>query len=400
MSKLEGAPSYYFGQDGDWDSPLVDVYLTVELPFFVFVPWGDVAIEHGGVSTVVRLCPPYYEEFGVKVTDSRQSRSYIGPRSSEPRRRSPEVQRFIDENGVPLMERDCKTVLRISAKCHEYFLARTEYTLPRQKVEVGAYLASLAEGHLPLVNELIQRYRLATYDYFAYELSPWDVPVWTVIGAQYGGRLAHLVPYSLFDTPPVIAGPDGQYQAISYAERDALSESASKQAGPGEFELLDARSCMERGDYTGAVRRTVTAIEVLVRALRLEQLRVDHAGDEAAALRELRATNTNFPKRFKDWSGAANKTLSERRSADLKEIRKWRHGIVHAGDRVNFDEVNRAQRLVDSGRWLFDYIEDRPERAQLRDTDVRKSLGRRVMSVRFATTVENGQLIVQRPEAH
>lgn len=400
MSLPEGLPPYYFGQDADWDSPLIDVFLTVELPFYIFVPWGDIEIDHAGVSTTVRLCPPYYEEFGLKVTDSKQSRSYIGPRSSKPHQLPPEMQKYIDENDVAVMERDCKTVLRISAKCHEYFLARREYTFPRQRAEVDAYLASLAEAHLPVVNELIQRYRLATYDYFAHELSPWDVPVWTVIGERYGGRLTHLMPYSLWDLPPVIYDLEGKPGPLHYAEREALNEPAAKRAGPGEFELLDARSCMERGDYTGAVRRTVTAIEVLVRTLRLEQLRAQHAGDEAAALRELELTNNKFPKRLKDWSETAGKEISKRQSADLKDIRDWRNRIVHDGERVNFDEVDRAQHLVDLGRWLFNYIEDRPERARFRDTDVRKSFGRRVMSNRFAVAVDDGHLIVQRPAVH
>ena len=43
--------------------------------------------------------------------------------------------------------------------------------------------------------------------------------------------------------------------------------------GPsGEFDLLDARSLMERGDYTGAVRRTTTAIEALIGAKLKEEL--------------------------------------------------------------------------------------------------------------------------------
>jgi hypothetical protein len=36
---------------------------------------------------------------------------------------------------------------------------------------------------------------------------------------------------------------------------------------PGELELLDAVNLMERGDYSGAVRRVTTAIEVVVEAV-------------------------------------------------------------------------------------------------------------------------------------
>lgn len=47
-----------------------------------------------------------------------------------------------------------------------------------------AYFAALCASPVPVVNEVILRNRLATYDFFPFEVSPWDVPVWFVQTAQ------------------------------------------------------------------------------------------------------------------------------------------------------------------------------------------------------------------------
>lgn len=51
---------------------------------------------------------------------------------------------------------------------------------------------------------------------------------------------------------------------------------------PGELELMDALNLMQRGDYSGAVRRVTTAIEVAVEAA-VEQDVSAQDGEEAAA---------------------------------------------------------------------------------------------------------------------
>lgn len=39
---------------------------------------------------------------------------------------------------------------------------------------------------------------------------------------------------------------------VEYCELNELKEPAALSSSPGEFDLLDARSLMERGDFTGA----------------------------------------------------------------------------------------------------------------------------------------------------
>ena len=89
---------------------------------------------------------------------------------------------------------------------------------------------------------------------------------------------AVLLPYREWDSKPVIVGepatPGGSptIQPFEWTDRAALESVTTADASAGEFDLLDARSLMQRGDYTGAVRRTTTAIEALIGAKLEEEL--------------------------------------------------------------------------------------------------------------------------------
>lgn len=50
--------------------------------------------------------------------------------------------------------------------------------------------------------------------------------------------------------------------------------------------------------------------------------------------------------------------------------RNERHAIVHQAMRIGFNERGRAQRAVDTGRWTYDFIENRPERARIRNSQI------------------------------
>ena len=100
----------------------------------------------------------------------------------------------------------------------------------------------------------MQSYRLATYDYFAFEISPWDAPGWWI---ERGGNAtsAILVPYRAWDVKPEIY--EGfQRLRLHYWNAETVSANfrtdppnqISTTATPGEFELLDALNLMERGD--------------------------------------------------------------------------------------------------------------------------------------------------------
>jgi hypothetical protein len=237
---------------------------------------------------------------------------------------------------------------------------------------------------------LIQRYRLKTYDYFPYEVSAWDVPIWYLKVAGMGAR-AVLLPYKSWDTKPVVIedgdapGDPPKLRPFEWATTNELSEASSFEATPGEFDLLDARSLMERGDYTGAVRRTVTALEAILASALLTELEKRYDSTEAAD--RLRRTDNNYPGRLAQWRKLAKPSITQKEFDRFEATRQIRHDIVHRARRLTHDDRGLAQFAVDNGRWLFNKIEAKPDRAKLRDYGVLKSVGRVALAPRFPATL-------------
>lgn len=398
--------SYAFGDTIDWSSSLMETFLYVELPFWLMVSPGSITVCVSGLDFQVEVCGPWMEVFGKEITDSRVSCFHQGPQQEDyeppPTFKSAMDQTFksaMDQLKLTWMRRNCKAVLRLRGCAHnDAFRATREDERPGVRSEREAYWASLCEAHLPVVNEVIQRYRLATYDYFAYEVSAWDVPVWYIKHGGEGFR-ALLLPYKGWDAKPVTIedgdspGSPPRVRQFEWASLAEISETPSDNATPGEFELLDARSLMERGDYTGAVRRTVTAIEAVLGWALLNELKKNH--DDAEAAERLARTDNDFPGRLAQWRKLANPAISQNECDSFEETRKIRHEIVHRGRRLVHNDRGRAQRAVDTGRWLYNKIEGNPDRARLRDRNVLKSAGRVALAPRFSSTVTTHGIVLK-----
>jgi hypothetical protein len=383
--------SFTFGDGIDWSTSLVETTLYVELPFWLMTPAGDVRVQWARVDFVVTICPPWTEVFLAYFTDSRLTSIHQGPITPEKWLPSQPWADEIAARGDPVMERHCKTVLRLTTAAHSgAFREITDADPPRVSAEQEAYWASLCEAHIPVVNELIQRFRLVTYDYFAYEVSAWDVPVWYIKHEGRGFRSV-LLPYQAWDDKPVTIedadtpGDPPRVRPFEWVACDELANASSTDATPGEFDLLDARSLMERGDYTGAVRRTVTAIEALVESVLLTELEKKY--DPAEATRRLELTKNDFPGRLRQWRKLSGSTVSQAEIDNFNDTREVRHQIVHRGLRLTHNDRYRAQRMVDTGRWLYNKTEAKPERAKVRDKGVLKSVGRAALALRFPSTL-------------
>jgi len=392
--------SFTIGDGIDWSSPLVETTLYVELPFWMMTPPGRVNVQLFGSAFTVDVCLPWIELFGGEVLDSRASCVYRGP--WQPNGDGPLRNQIVEltRKRVPSMLRHCKTVLRLHARAHSgAFRQITDTDPPRVRRELETYWASLCDAHLPVVNELIQRYRLVTYDYFAYEVSAWDVPVWFLKHAEALYRVV-LVPYKSWDDKPTISegrkstNDEPESRLLEYATLPELATASSKDAAPGEFDLLDARSLMERGDYTGAVRRTVTAIEAVLASALLGELTKKYGPVEAAP--RLEKTAFDFPGRLRQWCKIAQTEISEQDFDRLEQTRKVRHEIVHRSRRLVHEDRGIAQHAVDTGRRLYNKIEGKPDRAKLRDTGALKSLGRVALALRYPAILNADGITVTR----
>jgi hypothetical protein len=343
-----------FGDGIDWSSELAETMLYVELPFWLMLSPGPVDIEWAGTTFTIHVCPMWMEVFVHEVTDSRVTVAHQGPwhPTYEP---TQELAVELARHQEPWMRRLCKTVLRLSTRAHSSaFRELGPAELPRVRAEQEAYWASLCEAHIPVVNELIQRYRLVTYDHFAFEVSAWDVSVWYLKHSNKGYR-AVLLPYKSWDCKPVIvedgAAPSDppKVRPFQWAELPDLGSMTSAEATPGEFDLLDARSLMQRGHYTGAVRRAVTAMEAVVAWALLGELKKNYSASEAE--QQLKNTDNDFPGRLRQWRKLANPPISQQEFDEFEVTRKIRHDIVHRGLRLGHNERGLAQRAVDTGRW-------------------------------------------------
>jgi hypothetical protein len=363
--------SYWIGQELDWEASTVPVKLHVELPYWLMVPDCVQTVEVNGHSFPVAVRDNYFELYAAAVVNSRSTCLYLGP----PRRLRPDLQKAIEKSKAPIIRRKCKTVLVIGSNCNEDVLA-TFSEKGQRKRPAYYYLQSFCGAHLDIVNRLIQQYRLSTYDYFPYELSPWDVPIWFVVSSADCVRIV-LQDYLAWDEKPVIVDnvSGGRRERYKLIDPSELQTALAFQPSEGEFELLDALNFMVRGDYSDAVRRIYTAIEAQTAfALRQELLKKHPL---PVVEEKLKASESDFPGRLRQYQKLSHRKLNDALVKEFDITRTLRRSIVHRGKRIAFNERGQAQRSVDTGRWIFDWLENQPARRDVREKKIgKRSLGR------------------------
>lgn len=357
------------GQELNWEAPSVPVDLYVELPFWIMVPDCLQDVKVHGHTFNVEIKDSYIEKYAGAVSDSRLNCVYIGP--PEPDQPSPELENLIKEGHAPVMDRKCKTVLRIHSACNKDVLTAAQQEDKRSR-SAHPYLESFCEAHLEVINHLVQHYRLSTYDYFAYEVSPWDVPIW-LVGSKVGAVRVVLLKYAAWDLKPIIHPASGSWEHYQLIDENELRSAMSIEPSAGEYELLDALNFMERGDFSGAVRRITTAIEAQLESVLREELLKIHPMAEVE--KKLKASENDFSGRLRQYQKLSGRKLSLEK--ELETTRTLRHSIVHNAYRIPFSQREQAQRAVDTGRWIFDWLENQPTRIDVREKRIAKrSLGR------------------------
>jgi tetratricopeptide (TPR) repeat protein len=385
---------FSIGQNLDWEASPIPVTLYVELPFWIMVPDCLQEVVINDCRFDVEIKDNYIEKYACAFGESRSNCIYIGPPESW--QSNPDLEKFTKEGNVPIMDRKCKTVLCIHSACNKDVLTAAGRESTRSR-EAHFYLGAFCEAHLEVINHLIQHYRLSTYDFFPYEVSPWDVPIWFV-GSEVGIARVILQNYAAWDEKPAMyktitaSGPNERYELIKAHE---LQSALSLEPSAGEYELLDASNFMERGDYSGAVRRITTAIEVqLESVLRQELLKIYPVAEVEEKLKD---SENDFPGRRRQYQKLSGRKLSAEQEEDLESIRTLRHSIVHNAYRISLNERELAQRAVDTGRWIFNWLENQPTREDIRGKRIAKrSLGRRLMLF-SAKITPHGVIVYNQP---
>jgi HEPN domain-containing protein len=390
--------SYFVGQSLDWEAEDLPITLVVELPYWLFVPDCHVEITIGEHSYAIQIMNSFSQLFVNDITDSRRSCVYIGP-SPERARFEPGFHELIRRGEATLTPRRCKTVLRIPSLCNQDVLDAIVDD-GRRGEEAKYYLQALCAGHLPVVNRLVRQYRLATYDLFAHELSPWEVPIWFVEYGSGFSRIA-LIDYANWDQKPRHVSSDGGIATHQLIGAEDFRSQLQSVPQPGEIALLDAMSGMERGDYSGAVRRIVTAVEVILESVLREELMKHHPSVEVEE--RLLKSRGDFPGRLAQYDKLTGRPLPALLRDELETSRNLRHEIVHAGEHLSYASRGQAQRCVDTGRWVFNWLESLPERLSQRETPrnvLLRSLGGTAASMLllFDSRMTPSGVVVEKPQ--
>ncbi|MFP6558123.1 hypothetical protein WJ542_07310 [Paraburkholderia sp. B3] len=373
-SPPEVPKSFFIGQDLDWMAPWVDVSLRVELPYWLMVNTAQTSVVVDGHSFAVGIENETFELHLGCVSDEKKYVAYQGPlRQVE---QLPDTIQDILRQRPELgyLWRKCKTVVKIASRCNEDVWRKVEQDVAAHGPSVHLYLQELCRAHISIVNKLVRGYRLSTYDHFVFEVAPWDVPIWHI---QREGTMASslLVPYKGWDDRIMFGGPSEIPGEIQFIDAPQLQHAVGYLPSKGELELLDAINFMERGNYSDAVRRITTAIEVIVEA---EVYRlIKESNSKKAAETFIKSTRADFSRRVKKYEQLTRRTLPVGHANELRATRKLRHRIVHGGHRVDPGERGTAQRAVDTGRWIFNWFENDESRKQVREKKLAlRSLGR------------------------
>jgi hypothetical protein len=358
----------------DWRASTTPVKLNVELPFWIMVPNCSQQVEVNGHIFNVEIRDDYIEQYANVISDSRLNCFYIGPpKSIQTSQKKNVICRSWKKDNMPIMARKCKTVLRIHSDCNkDVLMARKQGGARGSSADI--FLRNFCMAHIRVINHLVQHYRLSTYDYFAYEVSPWDVPIWFVESDVSSGRVV-LLNYAEWDKKPIVKTVSGSLEGFRLIEETELQSALTAEPSAGEFELLDSINFMERGDYSGAIRRITTAIEAQTESVLRQELLKTHTVAEAEA--KLEASKNDFPGRLRQYEKLSRRKLPNELHKELDATRDLRHAIVHRAFRINLNQRGQAQRAVDTGRWIFNWLENQPSRRDVREKRLaERSFGR------------------------
>lgn len=347
----------------DWDGKLVEVKLALELPFWVLVEDHRFEVEINGLTLRLETVADGIDVQSGTLHSRTHARSRFFGRVPEPQDRG--IHSPIDLiQGANF--RWTRTQCWISTSALSDALAALDSEPPRSRI-AREYFVSLAMGHIPFVNKLLNAYRRVTGDPFAQEITEYDVPLWFLVSDECLCPL-HLVPALGEDRFPSIRreNSDAPYHAGS---PDEIKSALSRQPVPGEAELRDAWSLCYRGRFGDSIRSAVTAIEVLLEA-RLESVLQSNGLSAEEAAERLAATKNRFASRLDDYcrhSGRAvpGPTLHYipylnglRLRKEFEMTRDLRHDIVHRGKRLDLSLRRPMRRALETTTWLFDWLSD------------------------------------------
>lgn len=393
---------YGVGSSLKWDAQLSGVTFCVELPFWLLMPNSTLSVSSQGFETRVRI-----ENRGVEIQRGRQfSRTrlntvFIGNEGSASSHPMPMAA--LPEGGLC---RSTRTLVYIDTHANSDAIDALFGEDNRRFQDGNRYFASLAAGHLPVLNEVINAYRRAAIDPHANEVTAWDVPTWFVCESN---RTQPVCLYSHIVEDRYPATRNGENELpVTGATGDEVNRQLEIAATPGEIEMLDGWSLFYRGRYGDSIRCFVTAIEVALEA-ELRRLLTEMQETQTAIDAKLKSTRNNFDDRLIDYCIASKRRIPGpllhwvpnlngcRLVQELDRTRKLRHRIVHHGHRLDHTFSKPMLRAAETTSWLFNWLVSNADFEARRTRNHGLFFGWRTNSVTFPCEVRDGRIVALPP---
>jgi hypothetical protein len=388
----------------DWDSPLIEIDLIVELPFWLLMPAGWFTVTVNGVTTEVAIDNNAIEiQRGHRFTRTHRNTVFIGNEILAERVAVP-----VDALPSGAFSRRTRTLLTIKAFAMKDALDAFFGSDEARFQDGSRYFASLAAGHLVVVNQVVNAYRRSSIDPYTHEVTAWDVPVWFV----YTPALCQSVCLQLAladDGYPTIGKMDTEEQhPLITATEQEFNANLSAPEVPGEIEMLDGWSLFHSGRFADSIRSFVTAIEVLLEA-QITRICTRRSDLPEAIESRLADTRNNFEKRLTDYCELSGRRVpgplvgpipyinGVRLVDEITRTRSLRHRIVHHGLRLDQSVYKPMLRSAETTSWLFDWLMEDGDFESRRRKHSNYYFSTRVLSAMFRCEARDGKLVVVPP---
>ena len=302
---------------------------------------------------------------------------YLGPKEVFYKDISSPLAKKITQKEIPSLWQRCRTIIELQTRDKDGRLTKSIKESEERNFNLRRFVFQIL---IPHINEFIEKYRMIAYDQMVYKISPWDIPMVFLKINNQPAYSANTYDYLSWNGIPLVGKygePDSlqPFFLISEPEKAWKDYKSFKNRFPYEMELLDAYNFKNRGDYESAIRRAVTAFEILLDKKIKDEL-IKKGKPEKEVEEEIDKTIT--------WRGgkelfykATSKKLEDILTVDLLKIiegaRKLRHEVVHKGKKILPSERGKTRFFIDHIRFAINSLEENSEYALERDKLLLKS---------------------------
>jgi hypothetical protein len=352
-----------------------EITAYIELPFWIRIP-GDFCLKYDdGHELIVRN--NFYKLWINEIRFDYETLLYMGTKEVfYENTQDSSIEKIKDriiKKEIPALWQRCRTVIEIKWRDKNFAKALKNKSEFRIKNFIFQIL-------IPHINEFIEQYRMLTFDQMVYKINPWDIPM---VFFKVNNELAYGIStfdYLSWNEIPLIARYDKPntlepFYLISEPEKVWKNYESFQRRYSYEIELLDAYNFKIRGDYESAIRRAVTAFEILLDK-KIKDALIKKGKTEQESEKEIEQ-NYEWQKKKKLFYEATGKKLDDILSKDLltiiEEARRLRHEIVHKGRKITPSERGRVRFFIDHLRFAINSLEEDQRYSSDRDNLLIKS---------------------------